>query len=188
MLGFATVKDDGRTIAVWLVSANGNVAMNTNAYVSPTDTANADLGQTIGRLVHDRVVLGDTTVLDRLNAQTSGALSLDEVTNWDKDRQTLQVAMNSFVERTNKNWKIPFEETALVPLPPADHEEASHAALAMADYLRQVWTKWLTAEAERLRRAMENKNRVPEELSSTDFRGVPLSGVPRMPVGGDISG
>lgn len=175
MLGFAIVKDDGRTIAVWLVSAIDDVAINSNAYVSPADTANADLSQTLGRLVHDRVVLGDTTVLDRLNVQTSRAVSPDEVRNWDKDRQALQVEMNSFVERTNKNWKIPFEETALVPPPPADHEEARHAALAWADYLRQVWTKWLSTEAERVRRALENNNRVPEGLSSTVYRAVPLA-------------
>ena len=175
MLGFAIVKDDGRSIAVWLVSALGDVAINSNAYVSPT--ADADLGQTLERLIHDRVILGDTAVLESLDIQTSKALGLDDVQAWDKDRQTLQDQMNSFVERTNKNWKIPFEETALVPPPTVDHDEARHAALAWADYLRQVWTKWLSTEAERLRRAWENKNRVPEELSSTDHRGVPLAEV-----------
>lgn len=177
MLGFAIIKDDGRTIAVWLVSPAGNVATNTNAYVSPTGIPNADLGQVIGNLVHDRVVLGDTTVLDGLDVQTSRFLSLDELADWDNGRQALQVEMNSFVERTNKNWKIPFEDTALVPPPAGDHEEARHEALALADYLRKVWTKWLTTEAERVRRALENNNRVPEELSSIGHRAVLLLGL-----------
>lgn len=177
MLGFAIIKDDGHTIAIWLVSRTGNIAANTNAYVCPTDVTSTDPTQAIRNLTHDRVVLGDSTVLDRLAVQPAGFLSLDQLAEWDKDRQSLQVEMNSFVERTNKNWKVPFETTALVPPPlQGGYAEARYEALAVADYLHKVWTNWLKAENERVKRAREENNRVPDKLSSPDHRAVLLKG------------
>lgn len=175
MLGFAIIKDDGRTIAVWLVSRDGTTATNTNAFVAPSNTA--ERGPTISSLVRGRVVLGSTTTLERLDIRENMSLGLDELKSWDQDRQALQLELNSFVKRTNKNWKIPFQDTALVPFPPMHFDEAKDEALAVADYLGKVWTRWLTTETERVKRAVEDNNRVPVELSSTAYRGVLVAGL-----------
>lgn len=176
MLGFAIVQSDAQSIAIWLVSCNGSAAANTNAVVLPT-ASDSDVAETVGSLVHDRVILGDAAILDRLGAKVSESVSLDAVETWDRDRQARQMEMNAFVERTSKAWKIPFQDTALLPLPPGDPGDASARALSLADYLRRVWTKWLATETERTRRAVENKNRVPEALASTGYCGVPLAGL-----------
>lgn len=188
MLGFAVIHSDKQEIAVWLVSARGVAASNTNAYVTSTDTAEADFSATIDSLIHSRITLGDEEILNEMGMQRSGFLSLKDVENWDILRQDTQVEMNSFVLSANKNWKIPFEDTELVAVPPAELHSAKSRALEIANYLSLVWSRWLATEGERVRRAEAGNGRVPESLSSTIPRAVPLPGLDQHTWAGAFAG
>lgn len=158
--GFAVVADSGSERAVWLVSRDGVSAVRSNAVLF-------DGREGYGE--HEEAALLEQRVL--LSADRPDP----DLERMDRRRRDLQEALNKAARSVR--LKAPFEahEVEPVTFAPATEEGTVRQALAMAEYVEKVWTRWLKTEAERVSRLNHARRTdlVPKGLASAEFREGP---------------
>lgn len=181
MLGFAIVdrQPTATATAVWLTThVGGTTVQHTNAVVLDHDDVR--FGEKLHALTADRiVVLTAGSGADELFEYPVTADFLEGLIVETAAQQLLiEKAIIDYMSRTkNKNLVIPD-----FPSPPTLHAgtqtEPELRALEVANYVAAVWSCWLVAEEQRVRRTSEPRTGkspwiMPEELSAPEIEPFP---------------
>ncbi|AHH17035.1 hypothetical protein NONO_c22370 [Nocardia nova SH22a] len=188
MLGFAIVDRHpaADATAVWLSSRVDTVIVrNTNAVVISHDDPEHD--SKVRWLVADRsVVLTDDTVPRPEFAHSVRSGAFDQFVELIAAQQErICAAIESYSRSKRSALVVPIFQ----PVPeqiPAQRDEPRFRALALADYVGNVWTAWLFTEDQRRRRTVNPKTGetpwiMPEELDDPDIAILPAEFADRVP-------
>lgn len=160
MLGFATVDLSVRDhrLTVWLTSVRTSIEVGHTNAVS-FDLADDATSRRAWSMTCDRyVVLTDRTSRDHAVFAEWGVEPCDLVLLAKQAAAAQETIMGAFAEHAAKPGKADLMEPALAPVPPLLDQAALEASapeqltLAVADQVMRVWTAWLTAERERVKR------------------------------------
>jgi hypothetical protein len=160
MLGFATVDLSIRdhSLTVWLTSVETDIRVaHTNAVVF--DLAEDEVSRRGWSMACDRyVVLTDRTPRDHLVLAEWGVAPCHLATLVKQAAAAQEAVMAAFAEQATRPGKADLMEPAL-PLIPPPLEQApleggspQQLTLAVANQVARVWTAWLAAERERVKR------------------------------------
>jgi hypothetical protein len=177
VLGFAIFdrQPTADATAVWLTCREGSQVGHTNAVVIPNDDQRYDIR--VWNLTADRaVVLTNGTVPSRTFEYAIGVGAfegfLDEIAT---HQQLIEAAVADYAALTkNKNLVTPEFPGTRPALAVDPRHQPEFRALAVANYVRTVWTAWLAADEQRVRRAINPRTGttpwiMPEALGSPEL-------------------
>lgn len=159
MLGFATVdlSIPDRSLTVWLTSVRKGIEVgHTNAVCFDLEDETASRrawGMTCDRYV----ILTDRTPPEHAALADWGARPCDLAMLAKQTMAGQESVMAAFAEHAAKPGKAGLAEPVLLPVPPPLDQAALDPAprqltLAVANHVMRLWSGWLTAERERVRR------------------------------------
>lgn len=181
MLGFAIVdrQPEATATAVWLTThAGGTTVQHTNAVVIAHDDVRYETK--LRALTADRVVV--VTEGSEANGLFSAVLALAALDNLAAEtaarQELIEKAIGDYAAETkNKNLVVP----EYLPSPPPPTElfpEPQLRALAAANYVAAVWSRWLATEDQRLRRTADPRTGkspwiMPSNLAQPEIAAFP---------------
>jgi hypothetical protein len=163
MLGFAIVdrQPAANATAVWLTCREGSRAIHTNAVLIQHEDERHDAK--VWNLTADRAVVltdGTTPPLPFENALRVDAFDgvIDETSVL---QQTIADAVAEYAARTkNRNLVVPVFSRA-PDLKIDSRDEPAYRALSVANYVAGVWSAWLGADEQRVRRSVDPRTGKP---------------------------
>jgi hypothetical protein len=187
MLGFAIIdrQPSATTTAVWLTTRLGpTLVRNTNAVVIHDD--DPDYDEQMWSLTADRSVVFTKNSETTLDFEYGNPVDVfdDLIEQTAAQQERIRAAVEDYATRKQAKLVSPKFLPAPVLLPPREND-ARYRALAVADFVGQVWTAWLYTEDQRHHRTVAPKTGatpwiMPEELNSPTLAVFPPGFADRM--------